>query len=140
MPSFDVYNRTQTSTSGGITPDVLPTGGGEVTALRCIRTAFAAAGQDVAVFPTAGAPLKMRILDVFVDITTGNASETLTIRDASGGSGNALSSALTLASTGRVREGAPTATVTLAAGGNLFFRRNTTTAVGSVVILFEYEL
>src|SRR5262245_53329286 len=99
MP-YDVYPRVQASiSSASLIPDQLAAGGGDVTGMKCIRTAFAASGQDVTVFPTAGAPVKLRLLDVFMDVTTANASETLTIRDASGGGGNALSSALSVGAT-----------------------------------------
>jgi hypothetical protein len=149
MPgTFDIYNRVISSFNGAgagaIGPDQLPAGGGDVTMLKGIRVPFAAGQQDINVFPLnppgTGNPVKFRILDVFVDVTTANGSETLTLRDAILGGGNAMSSALSLAATGRVREAAPTATTVLAQGGNIFLRRNTTVAVGSVFIQLEYEL
>ena len=84
-PPYDDYGRTQRNTSGGPASSQVPTGGGELAVVHAIRTAYAAAGQDVSVFGSAGAPTKMRIVDVFTDVDTANASETLTMRDAAGG-------------------------------------------------------
>lgn len=137
--SLDIYARTITDANGTVIPGQVASGGGSFAPVHVINKAFIAADQDTTLWGTAGAPCKARILDVFVDVTTGNASETLTIRDTVGGAGNALSSALTLASTGRVREAAPTATTTVAAGGNVFLRRNTTVGVGRLVVIIQYE-
>jgi len=141
MP-YDIYDRTQAQTSGGVVPGQVPSGGGEFGPIHVIRAAVAASAQDVTIFPTAGTPLKCRLLDVWCNVSTGNASETLTVRDASGGGGNALSSAISLASTGKVRDAgtASTTLTVLAAGSQIYCRRNTTVAVGDVFAMIQYEL
>lgn len=137
---MDIYGRTISDGQGNVVAGQVPTGGGVFGPVHVISKAFIAADQDTTLFAAAtGAPCKFRLLDVFVDISTGNASETLTLRDTTGGAGNALSSAITLAATGRVREAAPTATATIAAGGNVFLRRNTTVGVGRLVVTIQYE-
>jgi len=137
---MDIYDRTISDAQGGVIAGQVASGGGSFAPVHVINKAIAASDQDTTLFAAAtGAPCKFRLVDVFVDVTTGNASETLTLRDATGGAGNALSSALSLASTGRVREAAPTATTTVAAGGNIFLRRNTTVGVGRLVCIIQYE-
>lgn len=135
MP-YDVYNRSisDQSISGPV-----PSGGGVFAGTSTIRVAFAATQQDIAVFSSSGAPAKFRILDVLVNVDTNNASETLTIRDAVGGAGNAFSAALSLNAAGRVREATAPANRTVAAGTSLYFRRNTTVGVGDVIITIQYE-
>src|SRR5262245_29533472 len=141
MP-YDTYDRTQTQAQMGVVPGQVPSGGGEFGPVHVIRAAYAAAGQDVTIFPTGGNPVKCRLLDVWTNVTTANASETLTVRDASGGGGNALSSALSLAATGKIRDAgtASTTTVVLAAGSQIYCRRNTTVAVGDIFAMIQYEL
>lgn len=140
MP-YDIYDRTISDSSGGVIAGQVAAGGGTFGPIHVINKAFIAADQDTTLFAAAtGAPAKFRVVDVFVDIATANASETLTLRDTTGGAGNALTSAITLAATGRVREAAPTATKTVAAAGNVFLRRNTTVGVGLVVVMIQYEL
>lgn len=138
MP-YDIYDRTISDSSGGIIPGQVASGGGTFGPVHVINKAIAASDQDTTLWGTAGAPCKARLLDVFVDVTTANASETLTLRDTTGGAGNAMSSALSLGSAGRVREAAPTATATVASGGNVFLRRNTTVGVGRLVCIIQYE-
>lgn len=138
MP-YDIYGRTQSDSSGGVNAGQVAAGGGSFAPIHVIRKAIAASDQDTTLFSTAGAPVKFRLIDAFVDVDTGNASETLTLRDAAAGAGNALSAALSLASAGRVREATAPATRTVAAGGNVFLRRNTTVGVGDLVAFIQYE-
>lgn len=139
LSSYDSYGRAQVTNRSSKDSGVVV---GDLGPVYVVRKAIAASDQDTTLFPTTGAPNKCRIVDAYVDVSTGNTSETLTLRDTSGGSGNALSSAISIASTGRARDAGVTAaggSPTIAAGGNVYLRRNTTVAVGVLVCFVQYE-
>lgn len=137
--SGDLYSRLSNADAPLDAEGKVPAGGGYLAPTFTIRTAFAAAAQDATVFGAGGCPVKCRIIDVNVNVDTNNASETLTLRDASGGGGNAYSAALSLGSAGRVREATAPANRVLAKGAQLYMRRNTTVGVGDVVIELQPE-
>jgi hypothetical protein len=91
----------------------------------------AAAPDDVEV--TDAAPFALRILDVTLIVSTEIGGETVTLRDAAAGAGNALSSVLSAASQGRVRNN-DTATRTVAVGTPIYARRSNHGLAGEIVI------
>jgi len=98
-----------------------------------IYHAFVAGGggaDDVEIYLN-NCPYALRILDLGIQVATAGAGgSTLTVRDANGGGGAALSSALSTAATGKVRDNIITAMPELAAGDDLYLRRTDNTCVG----------
>jgi hypothetical protein len=94
----------------------------------------APAGDDV-IF-NADCPMALRILDCHIQVSTAGAgATTLTFRDAAGGGGAALSSALSTAATGVARNAITTALGQVALGGSLIMRRTDQSSVGEAVLL-----
>ena len=89
-------------------------------------------GQFLAVGPSA--PFAFRIVDAYVLISTAIALSTVQLRDTSGGGGAALSSALTSATAGTIRNN-DTATPTVASGGSVFLRRSDRGVAGEVIVV-----
>jgi len=90
--------------------------------------------DDVTVF-NATVPTKVRVADCFLITTTNVASATVTVRDASGGGGNALSSALSANATGTARNNLTAATKTVAQSGSMYLRRSDSGVAGEIWIL-----
>lgn len=125
-----------TSSPAANVPATDAAGLGDVFAIRKAFTAgVTGAADDVTVY-AANAPFAMRILDVTMYVSTANAGDTITLRSATAGGGSVQSSALSLASTGVVRN-AHTATVTVAKGGSIYLRRSDRDCAGEVVILVQ---
>lgn len=105
-----------------------------------IKKAFTnlAANTDVAIY-SANAPFAFTVLDAFVQTTTGQNSAVMTLRDATGGSGNAVSSAMTAAAAGKTRDASTTAPATIAANGTLVARRTggNGNITGTVVVYIQ---
>lgn len=103
-----------------------------------IRKSFAAtgAGADDVVVYNANAPLDFRVVDCHLLLSTIVALSTATLRDASGGGGNALSSDLITAVAGTVRNNGQ-ATGTVAAGGTLALRRSSGNTVGELIVTIQ---
>ena len=101
------------------------------------RTTFAAGAagtaDDVTIY-NASAPFAFRIVDAYVLISTAIALSTVQLRDTSGGGGAALSSALTSATAGTIRNN-DTATPTVASGGSVFLRRSDRGVAGEVIVV-----
>lgn len=108
-----------------------------------IRVPFTAGTQgsadDVAVLAPANVlPFAVRLLDVEVLTSTAIATSTATLRTATGGTGTALSSALTTAATGRARTTLLTNEL-VAASTPMYLRRSDRGAAGEVVITLIRE-
>lgn len=101
--------------------------------IRVPFTAAAAGTADDVTIYSAAAPFAFRIVDVHVHISTAISATTVQLRDTSGGGGAVLSSSLSSAATGVVRN-ADTATRTVAAAGSVFLRRSDRGVAGEVVI------
>lgn len=99
----------------------------------CPASGAAGTADDVTVW-NANARFNLRILDVLLYTSTAVAAATCTLRDASGGGGNALSSALAVTSTGVARNN-DTATRTISTNGSAFLRRTDRSHVGQLVII-----
>lgn len=103
-----------------------------------LRVAFSAgttgSADDVTVLDAA--PFAFRILDSFVIVTTAKSTQTVTLRSATSGGGSALSSAMSVGSTGRVRD-ASTASSTVAVDGAIYLRRSDRDCAGEVVLLCQ---
>lgn len=101
-----------------------------------LRKVFAAgvtgAADDVTVL--ASAPFAFDILDAFVIVDDAKTSETVTLRTATGGGGSALTSALSVNATGRVRD-ASTALASVSAAGALYLRRSDRDCGGVLVLV-----
>lgn len=101
------------------------------------RVAFTAgttgSADDVTVL--ASAPFGFRIVDVILMISTAKGGATATLRTATGGGGSALSDALSVASTGVVRNASLTASPTVAAAGAIYMRRSDRACAGEVILL-----
>lgn len=106
--------------------------------LHVIRKSFAATGagaDDVTVY-SANAPFAFRVVDCHLLIDTAVALTTATLRDATGGGGSALSSALDTGGTGVSRnDGQVTGTV--AANGSLVLRRSNGNTVGELIVAIQ---
>jgi hypothetical protein len=74
------------------------------------------------------------ILDAYVIVSTAKNSQTVTLRTATGGGGAALSSDMSVGSTGRVRN-AGTSIPQVAANGAIYLRRSDRDCAGTVVLL-----
>lgn len=104
--------------------------------LFVIRKAFTAgttgSADDVEVL--AEAAFDFRIIDSFICVSTAKSANTVQLRSASGGGGSALSSAMSVGSTGRVRD-ASTASVTVSAEGAIYLRRSDRDCAGEVFLI-----
>lgn len=115
-----------------------------LSALQTIRKAFTAGGggapDDVVIY-NANAPFGFRVVDTAALISTAIASETVTLRDAAAGGGNALSDDLDAATVGRKRDPAATvtATGTVAVAGTLVLRRSDNGLAGEVIVTIRPE-
>ncbi len=100
-------------------------------------TAGGGGAQDDTIY-NANAPRKFRVLDMFVKVTTAVLNATLQLRDATGGAGNILASAVSGAGAALVRNN-NTANLTIASGGTLVLRRADNTTAGIMFILVMPE-
>lgn len=102
-----------------------------------IRVSMVAAGPGVAddvVVYTANAPFAFRVIDTYMNVVTAIGGKTVTVRDAAAGGGNAMSDAMSAASTGVVRNTTLTTTRTIALNGSLVVRRSDNGVAGEVFI------
>lgn len=90
------------------------------------------APDDVTIIDTALLPYQVRVLDVILMISTAVVGSTATVRNQAGGGGTALSSALSTAATGTVRNN-DTATRTTSLG--LFLRRSDSGIAGTAIVI-----
>jgi hypothetical protein len=79
-------------------------------------------------------PLGLRLLDVWLHVTTAVGGSTAQLRSATGGGGIGLTTALSTAATGLVRN-TSSLTPTRAAGQSIFLRRSDRGIAGDVCIL-----
>jgi hypothetical protein len=79
-------------------------------------------------------PFGIRIVDVTVIVATNLAGKTATLRSAAAGGGSALSDALSLASTGVVRNATVTTTAAVSAGAGLWLRLSDIGTAGEIII------
>jgi hypothetical protein len=121
-----------------LTHDALPvvSGNGEVGSTVTFYRTITAGGAGVAgdtVFFSANAPWAMRIIASGVDVVTGSGvGDTVTLRNATGGGGSALSSAMSTATSGTIAYSAGyTGVATVAAGGSVVARWTDRAAVGT---------
>jgi hypothetical protein len=142
MANYDTYSRGVTTDSGtapGTVPGAAVSGGGGFAGVFTLMKRFAAAtagfSDDVTIH-AADLPFKMRILDCLCIILTNVSGGTITLRDNSTGSGNALSSNLNVADAGTTlnRSTFGTATTTVAANGKLYIRRSDKGVSGDFVM------
>jgi hypothetical protein len=134
--NYDVYSRVESTDQGSIQPGAMPAAGLVPTQAFCIYAPMASGGltgtaDDVTV-RAADLPQKYRVvrLDVLIS-TAGAGGSTVTLRDAAAGAGNALSTALSTASQGRVTDAL---TVTSTEDTSLYLRRSDRSAVGEAWI------
>lgn len=102
-----------------------------------IRKAFATTGSSSAadvVLWNAECPFAVRVLDVLAFVSGAVSATTVTLRDATGGGGTALSNAISTAALGTVR-GSTNTTGVVAQGGSLVLRKSNGTVAGEVVVL-----
>lgn len=90
------------------------------------------AADDVTIM--ASVPYQVRILDVILMVSTAVGGSSATVRNQAGGGGTALSTALSTAATGTVRNN-DTATRTTSLG--LFLRRSDSGVAGSVIVVMD---
>lgn len=104
--------------------------------LLVYRYVFAAgtAGTADDVTVVSGLPNKIQVLDVTLRVSTLIGGSTCTLRDAVGGAGNALSSALSSATVALVRDALTSVAPVVPAGGGLYLRRSDRGVAGSVVV------
>lgn len=124
---------------GGVAPDDLAVADASgVAPLLVIRKAFTAgitgSADDVSIF-SANAPFGFRIVDAWINVATTKSAATVTVRDATAGGGTALSDALSVASSGVVRNTSLTATQTVAKDGSLVLRRSDRACAGELFLL-----
>jgi hypothetical protein len=98
---------------------------------RVFTAGVAGTADDVTIY-NADAPFAFRIVDVKVLISTAVGGSTVQLRDTSGGGGSALSSALSSAATGTVRNN-DTASRLVSANGSVFLRRSDRGVAGEVI-------
>lgn len=112
---------------------------GEAGNVIAVRKTFAAGGggaDDIVIY-NANAPFAARILDVVLFVSTSALLSSATLRDATGGGGNALSDAFGTTSTGVKPNTSLTATRTIAANGTLTLRRSTQAIAGEVIVYLQ---
>lgn len=103
--------------------------------IEMLRASFAAAGPtDVTL--KASTAHKYQILDSTLIVSTAVGASTVTARDALAGGGNALSSAMSAAATGRVAD-ASTATTELAAGSLIVANKSDAGIAGELLVLVQ---
>ncbi|HJU22758.1 MAG TPA: hypothetical protein VJ891_09625 [Casimicrobiaceae bacterium] len=141
MASYDSTPKVVTSDQGGgsgFFPGEMPAAGGVPVPCGVIWMSIAAgaggAADDVTVY-NASCPTKYRIVDCFFICTTNVATKNVTVRDASGGGGNALSSALSCNATGTARNNLTSGTKTVAQNGSIYLRRDDSGIAGELCIL-----
>ena len=97
-----------------------------------LTAGVAGTADDVTIY-SANAPFDFRIVDVWLLVSAAIGGSTVQLRSATGGGGSALSSALSSAATGTVRNN-DTATRQVASGGSLFVRRSDRAVAGRILI------
>lgn len=105
--------------------------------VEVIKVAYTAgttgAADDITIF--AGLPYAVEILDAVLFVTTAASGETITLRTATGGTGTALSSAMSVASAVKVRDAGTSAGLpSVAKGGNIYGRRSDRATAGTAVV------
>lgn len=93
----------------------------------------AGTADDVTIY-NANAPFAFRILDCWAILNAAVGGSTIQLRDTAGGGGSALSSALSSAATGTVRNN-DTSSRAVAANGSVFVRRSDRSVAGRIIIL-----
>jgi hypothetical protein len=119
-----------------VTPDQVAAGSNSyaigVVLTKALTAGTPGTADDVTVFSSA--PWAGEIRDAWVHVSTAIGGSTLTLRSATGGSASALSSALSSASTGTVRNN-DTASRAFAKGSAVVVRRSDRGVAGDVSIL-----
>ncbi len=118
--TYDTYGRDASGDQGSPFPPGAPVAGtGNGSPLQVHRvTQTAGSGTSANISITAG--YKCRVVDFYVLVTSGVASSTVQLFTATGGGGTAASSALSTASTGKVRDSLTTASQVFALGATIF--------------------
>ncbi len=137
-----VIHRINYVSKGGSDGSIVTGDGYDLGPTQAIRVPFAAGafspgdGYDVYV-ANANLPVRMRVLDVVVYVTTG--AGTATLRDTVAGGGNALSDGMNTGSSGVVRSNMTGGTKAIAAGGTIVLRRSSQSMAGEVIVLLQPE-
>ena len=95
----------------------------------------AGVADDVNIIVSPTVPYNYSIKDAWAQISTAIGGSTITVRNAAGGGGSALSDALSSAATGTVRNTAQTGPAAAAAGSTLYLRRSDRGVAGSVYLI-----
>ena len=115
---------------------------GPMVGVIAIRKAFTAGGggaaDDVTIY-SGDVPCGCRILMTTLYVSTPISLATCTLRDATGGGGNALSDAFLCTAGGTKLLSALTATSTLTKNGTLVIRRSDNGVAGEIIILTARE-
>lgn len=121
--------------SRAIIPNALAPVANNIAPAFFFFNAFVAGGGGAAddVILTTNALPGFRILDVLLDVSTAVVGASCQLRNATGGGGGTVSSVLSAAATGTVRNNV-TATNTIAAGGTLVLRRSDSGVAGSIIV------
>lgn len=137
---FDGTNWSVVAKSASLDADAAGLSDGQV-----IRVAFTAGtpgtADDVTLY-AANLPRKYRVLDTQLLITTAIAAQTVQLRDAAAGAGNALSDLFVCTAVGRQRDlgvGIANVTPTVAANGSIYLRRSDRGLAGEIILWVRPE-
>jgi hypothetical protein len=143
MASYDVFPRTVGTDPGSASPgaqgvsSTSASGGPFIPQEECFYIAAGAGGaaDDVTLYSSA-LPSKRFVLDVAFLPITGVASSTVTLRDATAGGGNALSSALASVTAGTLARTTSTKATAQAAASSMYVRRSDSGVAGILSIFW----
>ncbi len=118
--TYDVYGRGGTQDAGSPTPPGAPVAGAGNAQVVYIHRGTLAAGAGTTKDTVINVGYKARVIDAWVTVTTGVASSTVQLFTAASGGGTALSSAISTATGGTIRNNMANATGVIAAGGSVY--------------------
>jgi len=142
MSNFDVYDRSQGQDAGSpaLPGSITSTSASGGAFVPCSMSFYIKAGaggsaDDVTLFSSA-LPAKMFVLDIGFACITAVSMSTVTLRDTSGGGGNALSTAMSSGTAGNVVRTTVIPSSAAAAASSMFLRRSDNGAAGILTITY----
>lgn len=118
--TYDLYGRAGTQDQGVPSPAGAPVAASGNAQPLYLHRVTQAAGAGTAADISINVGYKCRVVDCWATVTSGVASSVVQLFTAASGGGTALSSSISTASAGTIRNNLNAATSTIAAGGTVF--------------------